>query len=156
MGSFQEKTMKLAVKFLLLLIGSAWSSEEVDERSTYCDGCVAVEISSEGTGQVDIPQLRGRYNYRGVLFGDSLPFYQFDGPEEMYLTLDPESNPTRFYVKWVVSEDISGLFSVLQNDKYNDGIYCPWDIPDGWSYSMGDQWIVDDTIQVECIANYES
>merc|ERR1711976_100277 len=119
-------------------------------RTTYCNQCTAVSIESSGGALESQPMRLGRFTVAGSLWENLVPI--FKAPNGQYLTPDPNSNPIIYYLKWVVSETVGGINAGVQNEKYTDGINCPWDIPDNWEYYKDRQWCVDPTLKVRCSA----
>merc|ERR1711962_1515957 len=80
-------------------------------RATICTTCTVVKIESTAGAAENQPDKLG-----------------------MFLTPDPSSNPVIYRLKWVVSEIIGGINAGIQNEKYTNGLHCPWDLPDSWEY----------------------
>jgi len=84
----------------------------------------------------------------GSFWTDLVPFFKSDA--EQYLTMDQYSNPNRLYFKWDVCDNNNGLDAGITNDYYVNGLNCPWDIPDQWTYEYQGEWFVDPSLKIAC------
>ena len=77
-----------------------------------------------------------------------MPFWK--SSDDQYLTPDPESSPSIYYLIWVVADNIGGFDAGITNNAYVNGFNCPYEIPDQWEYETGGEWFVDPTLRVTC------
>merc|ERR1712198_440667 len=115
-----------------------------------CTTCTVVKIESTAGAAQNQPDKLGTFEYAGAMWENTVPFFKND--RGMFLTPDPSSNPVIYRLKWVVSEIIGGINAGTQNEKYTNGLHCPWDLPDSWEYmGMAFDWHIDTTLKVTCV-----